>query len=62
MAASTELDVVTRLPKVDDIPLDELLKLDRPVLADFVRRLRANGDEPQDAVTPFANAPSVLPG
>lgn len=58
----SELDIIAELPQVDDIPLSQLLALDRAVLTSALERVRMYLDQPQEAVTAFANFVSVHPG
>jgi FXSXX-COOH protein len=59
VSTNQELDVVTQLPKISDLATDELLSLDRSVLANAIRRLWAMDEHPEEAVSAFGNSPSV---
>jgi hypothetical protein len=58
MPTNQELNIVTQLPKISELPTNELLTLDRSVLANAILRLSAINEHPEEAVTAFANSPS----
>jgi FXSXX-COOH protein len=53
MAAITEPDIVTQIPVAGDVPMAVLLTLDRPVLANAIRRACGESEMPGEAISAF---------